>query len=217
MLYGEFTIDENSETVFQMVVATSKREELVKYFHDIPSSGHLGAEKTLEKVRHSLYWPAMKKYIEDYCLTCNKCVAKKLPIKKHRAPLGQYLVGEPMERIQLDVVGPLPLSKNGNRFILVAVDCFTKWMEAYAIPNQEATLIIKVFVNEFVCCWGTPLQLHTDLGSNFRSKAFRQMCDILHIDKTNTTPMRPQANGNIERFNRTLQNMLTSYCENDQK
>ena len=81
MLYREFTIDENSETVLQLVVPASKREELVKYFHDIPSSGHLGAEKTLEKVRHSFYWPAMKKYIEDYCLTCDKCVAKKLPIK----------------------------------------------------------------------------------------------------------------------------------------
>ena len=122
MLYREFTIDENSETVLQLVVPASKREELVKYFHDIPSFGHLGAEKTLETVRHSFYWPAMKKYIEDYYLTCNKCVAKKLPIKRHHAPHGQYMVGEPMERIQLDVVGPLPLSKNGNRFILVAVD-----------------------------------------------------------------------------------------------
>ena len=215
--YREFTIDENSETVLQLVVPASKREELVKYFHDIPSSGHPGAEKTLEKAMHSFYWPAMMKYIEDYCLTCDKCVAKKLPIKKHRAPLGQYLVGEPMERIQLDVVGPLPLSKNGNRFILVAVDCFTKWTEAYAIPNQEANTIIEVFVNEFVCRWGTPLQLHTDLGSNLQSTAFRQMCALLHIDKTNTTPMRPQANGNVEGFNRTLQNMQTSYCENDQK
>ena len=56
MLYREFTIDENCETVLQLVVPASKREELVKYFHDIPSSGHLGAEKTLEKVRHSFYW-----------------------------------------------------------------------------------------------------------------------------------------------------------------
>ena len=217
MLYREFTMDENSETILQLIIPADKRTEVVRYFHDIPSSGHLGAEKTLEKVRNSFYWPAMKQYIQDYCLTCDKCVAKKLPIKKHRAPLGQYLVGEPMERIQIDVLGPLPLSKNGNRFIVVVVDCFTKWSEAYAIPNQEAHTIIKVFVNEFVSRFGTPLQLHTDLGTNFQSTAFRQMCDLLHIDKTSTTAMRPQANGNVERFNRTLQNMLTSYCEDDQK
>ena len=184
MLYREFTINGTSETLIQLIVPTNKREEVVKYFHDIPSSGHLGAEKTLQKVRHFFYWPAMKKYIEDYCLTCDKCIAKKLPIKKHRAPLGQYLVGEPMERNQLDVMGPLPLSKS---FILVAVDCFTKWTEAYAIPNQEAHTIIKVFVNEFVCRFGSPLQLHSDLGTNFQSTAFRQMCDFLHIDKTNTS------------------------------
>lgn len=108
---------------------------MIKYFHDIPSAGHLGAEKTLEKLKHSFYWPAIKKFVDNYCMTCDKCVARKLSITKHRAPLGQYLVGEPMERVALDITGPLPLSINGNRLILVAVDCFTKWTEAYAIPN----------------------------------------------------------------------------------
>lgn len=217
MLYREFTIDETSETLLQLVVPTCKREEVTKYFHDIPSAGHLGAEKTIEKIKHSFYWPAMRKFIDNYCMSCDQCTARKLPLKRNRAPLGQYLVGEPMERIALDITGPLPVSVNGNCFILVVVDCFTKWTEAYAIPNQETATIIRVFVNEFVSRFGTPLQLHSDLGTNFQSTAFREMCNFLRIDKTQTTAMRPQANGNVERFNRTLQTMLTSFCESDQK
>ena len=90
----------------------------------------------------------MKQYIENYCMTCEQCVAKKLPVHKYRAPLGQYLVREPMERVALDIIGPLTLSKMENRFILEY--SFTKWTEAYAIPDQEANTIIRVFVNEFV-------------------------------------------------------------------
>ena len=217
MLYREFTADENSDTIFQLIVPANKRGELIKYLHDIPSSGHLGAEKTLERAKHAFYWPAMKKYIENYCMTCDQCVAKKLPVHKNRAPLGQYLVGEPMERVALDITGPLPLSKLGNWFILVAADSFTKWTEAYAIPDQEANTIIRVFVNEFVSRFGTPLQIHSDRGTNFTSQAFREMCDFLKIDKTQTPVMRPQSNGNVERFNRTLQTMLTAYCEQDQR
>ena len=72
MLYPEFTAEENSDTIFQLIVPANKRGELIKYLHDIPSSGHLGAEKTLERAKHAFYWPAMKKYIENYCMTCDQ-------------------------------------------------------------------------------------------------------------------------------------------------
>ena len=62
--------------------------------------------------------------------------------------------------------------------------CLTKWTEAIAIHDQEAYTIIAAFVNGIVCRFGTPLQIHSDQGRNFESKAFREMCEILHIDKT---------------------------------
>ena len=122
-----------------------------------------------------------------------------------------------MEKIAIDILGPLPLSQNGNRFVLVLVDCFTKWTEAYALPNQEASSIANVIVNEFICRFGTPLQILSDQGTNFQSKLFSKVCNLLMIDKINTSSMRPQANGIVERFNRTLQAMLTSFCEKEQK
>ena len=148
----------------------------------------------------------MKKDVERYCRNCDKCTARKQSQKSLRAPLGDYTVGEPMERVAMDILGPLPLSTQGNKYILVVCDCFTKWTEAFAIPNQEAST--RVFVDNFVCRHGVPLQLHTDQGTNFESKLFREMCSFLRIHKTRTTSFRPQSNGTVERFNKTLEECL---------
>ena len=158
----------------------------------------------------------MKLSVEEYCRTCDRCVARKNPPGKSRAPLRSYLVVAPMERIQIDVMGPLPQTHRGNKYILVVCDCFTKWTEAYALPNQESETITKTFVDEFVCRYGAPLQIHSDQGRNFEARTFQQMCDFLGIHKTRTTSMRPQSNGNVERFNRCLATMLTMYCEQEQ-
>ena len=84
-----------------------------------------------------------------------------------------------MERLAIDVLGPLPLSDSGNRYILIAADYFTKWPEAYPLPNQEATTVAEVLVCEFVCCFGTPLLLHSDQGplSGFSSHKLMSICN----------------------------------------
>ena len=121
-----------------------------------------------------------------------------------------------MERVSINIPGPLPLSKAGNRYILVMSDCFTKWTESVPIPNQEARMVAEAFVNNFICCFGVHLQLHSDQGKCFESKLFQEICSLLDNDKTWTTSMRPQANGTVERFNRSLVSMLTMYCNDNQ-
>jgi len=158
----------------------------------------------------------MKDYIQDYCRQCDRCFARKPKRQKNKAPLGSYLVGEPMQRIAIDILGPLPLTKSGNRFILVITDMFTEWTEAIVIPNQDSQTVTKVFVENVVCKFGTPLQLHSDQGRNFESDIFKQMFIYLGIDNTRITSFRPQSNGCVERFNRTLSAMLTMYCEKKQ-
>ncbi|XP_061189572.1 uncharacterized protein K02A2.6-like [Saccostrea echinata] len=217
LLYREFQDVDTNKVILQLVVPKQKRSEVIHYFHDVPTGAHLGAEKTTSRIKNSFYWPSMSKEIARYCKKCDLCAARKSSQRQNRAPLGQYMVGEPMERIALDILGPLPESTKGNRYILVMIDCFTKWTEAIAIPDQEAETVITTFVNEIVCRFGTPLQVHSDQGRNFESKAFKEMCELLHIDKTRTSSMRPQANGSVERFNRTLATMLTMYCEHNQK
>ena len=113
-----------------------------------------------------------------------------------------------MQMVATDIVGPFPTTANGNKYILVASDYFTKLVEAYAIPNQEATTVAGKLVDNMFCHFGLPQQLHSDMGAQFKSRVVREMCSMLHIKKTHTTPYHPQGDGLVERANCTIQNML---------
>jgi hypothetical protein len=119
--------------------------------------------------------------------------------------------------VSLDVMGPLPKSDGDNKYVLLICDYFTKWVEAYPIPNQEARTIADKFVKEFICRFGVPRRLITDQGSNFQSRLFNEVCDLLDIDKNRTTPYHPQCDGLVERMNRTVEAMLSMFVSPGQK
>lgn len=108
----------------------------------------------------------------------------------------------------MDILGPLPLNPRGNRYVLVVTDYFTKWSESYATPNQEAATVAEKFMSEFVCRFGVPCELHSDQGTNFESKVMAEVCKLLDFEKTRTSPMHPQSDDQVERFNRTLIKIL---------
>ena len=87
--------------------------------------------------------------------------------------------------------------------MLVVVDQFT-WVECYALADQTAERVARALVSEFIGRFGCPLELHSDQGRNFESRMFKEVCDLLKIVKTRTTPYRPSANGQVERMNRTI-------------
>lgn len=145
------------------------------------------------------------------------CSAKKGPAKKTRAPLQVYQVGAPMERVAVDIAGRFPLTSRGNRFICVVMDYFTKWPEAYALPNHEAETEAEVLVGQFFTRFGVPRELHSDQGREFESRVFHECCELLGIHKTRTTPLRPQSDGMVESFNRTLTDKLAKYCDESQR
>ncbi|KAJ7998071.1 hypothetical protein DPEC_G00218730 [Dallia pectoralis] len=134
-----------------------------------------------------------------------------------RAPLQQYQVGAPIDRVTVDVLGPFPRTPRGNRFVVVAMDYFTKWPEAYAVPDQEAATVCEVLIEGMFSWFGVPTELHSDQGRNFEAQLFAKMCRQLAIHKTRTTPLRPQSDGLVERFNRTLGAQLALVVAKDQK
>ena len=149
--------------------------------------------------------------IQNWVRSCDLCRGKKGPPRARKAPLQVYNVGAPLERVAVDVVGPLPATHRGNRYIVVAMDYFTKWPEAYPLPNQEARLVAQVLVEGFFSRFGVPRELHTDQGRNFESTHLRSVCELLQIHKTRKTPLRPQSDGMVERFNRTLLTQLALF------
>ncbi len=100
-----------------------------------------------------------------------------------------------MERIALDILGELPMTENGNKYILVISDYFTKWTESFPMQNMEARTCARILVEEVVSRFGVPYRIHSDQGRQFEGNVFREMCLLLQVEKTRTTPYHPQSDG----------------------
>ena len=193
------------------VAPKAMRLEILHLCHDNILSGHSGIRRTRKRVRQRWYWP---NYITDvirYVSSCTTCRRRKGHIPIQKSPLCKQLVGVPFQRIGMDILDVHHISKRQNRYIIVIVDYFTKWSIAVARKNHKAITCAEVIVNNFVCQFGVPLQILTDLGAEFRSSLFTEVCKLLRIHKIFTTPYRPQTDGLVERHNRTLLEMLTKY------
>lgn len=124
-------------------------------------------------------------FVQEWCVTCRICMARKGPSGKGKPPLQPYVVGTPFERIQVDILGPLPVSSTGNKYLLVVVDCFTKWPEAIPLKNKRASTVVRSLLDQVLSRHGMPLELHTDQGRNFKSQLFHQLmllCDIKKLE-----------------------------------
>ena len=185
--------DEGSSNVQVVVVLKAVRCQILKQLHEGAFGGHLGEAKTLNRLRERFYWPRYSEDAVEWCKTCPTCAARKNPSHKSRAPLQSVTAGYPLQLVAVDIVGPLTPSKTENTYILVASDYFTRWVEAYAIPNQEAVTVANKLVDEFFCRFSVPEQLHSDQGRQFEANVMQEVCRLLQIDKTHTTLYHPQS------------------------
>ena len=203
------------EIRWQVVVPGALKETVLRAIHGTP--GHFGISKTLRRLRQGFYWGQHRRDVEDYCRRCDSCTARKGPTDRSHAQLQQFPTGGPMERVGVDVLGPFPRSERGNRYVLTVMDYFTKWPEAYSLPDQEAETIVDALVEGMFSRFGAPEVIHTDQGRNFESRVFATMCKKLGSHKTRTTPLHPQSDGLVERFNRTLAQQLAIVTAKHQK
>ena len=118
-----------------------------------------------------------------------------------------------MDRLSVDVLCPFPVTNTCSRFNLLVQDNVTKFVEAYAIPDQTAETVADKLVMEFFSRHGLVLDLHSDQGTNFQSELFRQICCLLEINQTKTTSYRHCSSGMVDRFNQTLVNMITTLLD----
>jgi len=217
VLHRKWENETGDKVTYQLVLPESLRETALHAHHNHTTASHRGIQRTIHALRLRYYWPGLTSQTHRWVRGCHECGAKKNFGKKRRAPLQQYSVGTPMERLAMDILGPLPITPRNNRYVLVVSDYFTKWTEAYALPDQTAATVAETLVSEFVSRFGVPRQIHSDQGTNFESKLMEEVCKLLNIEKTRTTPLHPQSDGQVERFNRTLVEMLRGKLQPDQK
>lgn len=217
VLFKKWESPNPRKSFLQVVVPRDKISEVLAEAHDSPSAGHFGVNKTLAKLRKRYYWATCKSDVENWCASCKICVARKGPSSKGKSSLQVYNVGCPFERLQVDILGPLPVSSAGNKYLLVVVDCFTKWPEAFPLKSKRAIPVAETLVGQVFSRHGIPLELHTDQGRNFESNLFKEMAALLGIQKTRTTALHPQSDGLVERQHRTILDYLSKFIAENQR
>ena len=216
ILLKNFFKKDGTGDYLQFLVPRAMKTNILFQMHNSLLSGHLGCKKTREKILQRFYWYELKQDVNLYIRKCDTCAADKKPVKTPHAPLGSLRTGAPGDCISTDYLGPFPITERKNRFVLLLTDHFTKYVEILAVPDMTAEVCASRILNDFISRWGCPLAIHSDQGRTYESKVFREMCRMLEIRKTRTSPRNPRGNGQSERFNRTLLRMIKAYLCGEQ-
>ncbi|KAG2773833.1 hypothetical protein Pcac1_g15547 [Phytophthora cactorum] len=194
-------------------------ETVLHYCHADIFSAHLGKTKTADKVRRHAYWHGWKKDVSEYVRECHICGGGKghRPWKvglMQRMPV-QDLTG-PFLLLVVDAIGPLVVTPRGNKYILVFVDYFTRWVEDFAVTSLDTISFVDAMIEGVICRHGVPEQLLSDRGSNFILNLAKSLYETLEIKKLFSSAYHPQTQGLVERFNGTLMGMLRMFVSETQ-
>eukprot|EP00112_Aurelia_sp_Birch-Aquarium-sp1_P023718 Seg718.4 transcript_id=Seg718.4/GoldUCD/mRNA.D3Y31 product="Retrovirus-related Pol polyprotein from transposon 412" pseudo=true protein_id=Seg718.4/GoldUCD/D3Y31 len=153
----------------------------------------------------------MQETIAQYVQSCLECMQSKTCSNQGKAPLQPIIVSEPFVFWAMDYMGPLPETSRGNKHLLVVGDHFTKWCEAFPTTNQKSETAARILVSKLFSRFGPPDAIHSYQGANFESNLMHEVYNIMGIHKTRTTTYHPQCDGQVERQNRTIQEILSSF------
>jgi hypothetical protein len=214
-IYQHNTLFKKTKDGLRKVILPDQVESILYHFHTDMSSAHLGIDAVLGKIKDRYYWPQMGDDVKEYIKTCNIC--QRRGHANRREELIPIPVHGPFYRIGIDIKGPLPITSSGNRYIIVAMDYFTKWPEAKAIPNMKAETVAKFIYEEIICRHGVPQEILSDRGTSFINKLIDELCQTYQTKHRLTSAYRPQTNGMVERFNRTIGECIAKLVQEDNK
>ena len=195
------------------------RTRLLHECHDVPTAGHLGKDKTLEQVKRRFYWPRMDFDVLQYVRTCDACQRNK-PSQQATAGLLQPLPipDHPWQQVTMDLITQLPKSHRGHDAIVVFVDKMSKMVHLVATKTEvTAPQLAEIFWSTVVRHHGLPSSIVSDRDPRFTGHFWRALWKCLGTQLTMSTAFHPQTDGQTERANRTLEEMLRSYVSFQQK
>ncbi|KAM0735103.1 Retrovirus-related Pol polyprotein from transposon 17.6 [Formica fusca] len=208
-------IEEETNSDEEKIYTEEDKKQILYEYHDAPTGGHQGVERTIKRIRLNYNWPGITKDVEKYIAKCELCQKNKLS-QKNKVPLIiTDTPTKPFEKCALDIVGPLTVTTNGNKYLLTFQDNLTKFSkDTDSKPRSEHGQ--KEFVTKIVLEHGIPEKILTDQGTNFLSEIFKNTCKLLKLNKIQTTAYHPESNGALERSHRTLAEYLRHYINEDQ-
>ena len=192
-------------------VPSHLQQEVLHNYHSGRMAGHFSGTRLYNALCYKWWWDKMYTDAIRYCENCAECAITMGVGKKRKPPLHPIPVKRPFQILGIDVM-ELPKTSKGNRYVIVMQDFLTKWPLAFPCPDQKATRIARLLVDEVLPTFGVPEALLSDRGTNMLANVAKDICQLLGITKLNTTAYHPQCDGMVERFNRTLKSMLRKHA-----
>ena len=197
----------------QVLVPEKFRQTVMRVAHDSIMGGHLGVNKTMDRVMAEFYWPSVNGDLRRFCRSCDICQRTVQKGRVPRVPLKTMpIIDVPFKRVAVDIVGPIfPATDRKNRYILTMVDYATRYPEAVALPSIDTERVAEALVDMFSRL-GVPEEMLTDCGTQFTSELMNEISRLLSLRQLTTSPYHPICNGLVERFNGVLKQMLKRMC-----
>ncbi|MCO5613208.1 hypothetical protein L7F22_067484 [Adiantum nelumboides] len=205
------------DQVCRRIPTVEEIPSILEGLHEEACGGHFAQELTAKKILLSGYvWPSLHIDVQHWCKSCHNCQVNG---NKHllHGPRQLVLANGPFEKWGIDAMGPLPRTKNGKLYILVAIDYMTRWVEAQSVTRVNEKTVSR-FVYTHICCrFGTPLEIVSDNGPGFRKGLLTEVCEELHILHLHSTPYYPQSNGLVEKANGIIAGIIRKMVKNKTK
>lgn len=193
-----------------IVVPRKFRAELMEFCHDIGAS-HLGVIKTRDRLARNFFWPGCHREIDDFVRSCDPCQRAGKSLDKKKAPMKLVpVIREVFAKINIDACGPLPVTENGNRYLITAICLASKYPEAVAVKDISSVSVTDALLQMFSRI-GFPKQVQCDNGTSFTSNLTSEFFERFNIKVVHSSIAHPQSNP-VERFHRTLKRLLRVLC-----
>ena len=209
-------------TGYDLIIRRCVRQDeildILKACHDEPCGGHFADKRTAYKILNlGYYWPTIFKDAKRYVRSCDTCQRMGRPVRSDEMPLHPQVLIEPFEKWALDFIGPINPPSQGKKYILVCTDYVTKWVEAKPLPRATEQTVVNFLFEEIFVRFGVPREIVTDQGAQFTSKLVQEIAEKYKIKHRKSTPYHPQANGQVESTNKTLEGIITKTVQMHRK
>lgn len=198
---------------WKIVVPKGRRLTIFKDCHDNPQAAHLGTFKTVQRIKELYYWPKLAQDVRKYVRHCNICSAQKTSTFARPGLMGQpKKVNFPWQYVSVDLLGPLPRSKNGYAYLLMVSDYFSKYCLFHPLKKATAPLIEKFLEEQVFLVYGAPQILACDNGVQFTGNIFKRLAAQYDVKIFYNARYHPQVNA-VERVNRVVEAAIRSYLK----
>ncbi|KAL5539124.1 hypothetical protein UlMin_045560 [Ulmus minor] len=164
-------------------------------------------------MRQGYYWPTIQTDSLDFVHKCDKC--QRFSAIPRQAPEDLTTVTNPwpFAKWGIDLIGPLPTARGQLKYVVVAIDYYTKWVEAEALAKITEQNVTAFIWKNIVCRFGVPCELVSDYGTQFENEKLQSICNQLGIKKIFSSPAHPKSNGQVEAVNKTIKQTLKKKLE----